>query len=94
MVFDSDPAKIGERAGEFVVRDADEMVQAIREAGIKVAMVCVPASVAQEVTNQLVEAGVEAILNYAPISLAVPEGVRVQYLDPSIGLQRMTYYLE
>jgi len=94
MVFDSDPAKIGERAGEFVVRDADEMVQAIRAAGIKVAMVCVPASVAQEVTNQLVEAGVEAILNYAPISLAVPEGVRVQYLDPSIGLQRMTYYLE
>jgi redox-sensing transcriptional repressor len=94
MVFDSDPAKIGERVGEFVVRDADEMVQAIREAGIKVAMVCIPASVAQEVTNQLVEAGVEAILNYAPISLAVPEGVRVQYLDPSIGLQRMTYYLE
>ncbi len=94
MVFDSDPAKIGERVGEFVVRDAHEIAQAIREAGIKVAMVCVPASAAQEVTNQLVEAGVEAILNYAPISLAVPEGVRVQYLDPSIGLQRMTYYLK
>jgi redox-sensing transcriptional repressor len=94
MVFDSDPVKIGRRAGEFVIRDAGEMVQAIREAGIKVAMVCVPASIAQEVTNQLVEAGVRAILNYAPISLSVPTGVRVQYLDPSIGLQRMTYYLE
>jgi redox-sensing transcriptional repressor len=94
MVFDSDPVKIGRRAGEFVIRDAEEMVQAIREAGIKVAMVCVPASIAQEVTNQLVEAGVRAILNYAPISLSVPTGVRVQYLDPSIGLQRMTYYLE
>jgi redox-sensing transcriptional repressor len=94
MVFDSDPVKIGKGAGEFIVRDAEEMVQAIREAGIKVAMVCVPASIAQEVTNQLVEAGVRAILNYAPISLSVPAGVRVQYLDPSIGLQRMTYYLE
>jgi redox-sensing transcriptional repressor len=57
-------------------------------------MVCVPAAVAQTVTTQLVEAGVKAILNYAPISLNVPNGVRVQYLDPSIGLQRMTYYLE
>jgi len=37
---------------------------------------------------------VKAILNYAPISLTIPPGVRVQYLDPSIGLQRMTYYLE
>jgi redox-sensing transcriptional repressor len=94
LVFDNDPAKIGERVGEFVVRDAREMGKAIREAGIRVAMVCVPATVAQVVTNQLVEAGVQAILNYAPISLSVPAGVRVQYLDPSIGLQRMTYYLD
>jgi redox-sensing transcriptional repressor len=94
MVFDNSPEKINERVGEFVVRDARDIVKAIRETNIKVAMVCVPAEVAQEVTNQLVEAGVKAILNYAPISLSVPEGVRVQYLDPSIGLQRMTYYLE
>jgi len=94
MVFDSDPAKIGKRAGSFTIRDTAEMASAIREAGIKVAMVCVPAEAAQEVANQLVEAGVQAILNYAPISLNVPAGVRVQHLDPSIGLQRMTYYLE
>ena len=93
MVFDSDPVKIGKGAGEFIVRDAEEMVQAIREAGIKVAMVCVPASIAQEVTNQLVEAGVRAILNYAPISLSVPKGVKVQHIDPATHLQRMTYYL-
>ena len=94
MVFDSDPAKIGGHVGEFVIRDAREIVKLIREAGIKVAMVCVPAVAAQDVANQLVEAGVRAILNYAPISLNVPEKVRVQYLDPSVGLQRMTYYLE
>jgi redox-sensing transcriptional repressor len=94
VVFDNDPSKVGEQVGEFVVRDAQEMGKAIKDAGIKVAMVCVPAAVAQDVTTQLVEAGVKAILNYAPISLAVPGGVRVQYLDPSIGLQRMTYYLD
>ena len=94
MVFDNDPAKIGEQIGEFIIQDARELVKAIREARIRVAMLCVPAAVAQAVTAQLVEAGVKAILNYAPISLSVPSGVRVQYLDPSIGLQRMTYYLD
>jgi len=93
MAFDNDPAKIGTHVGEFEVRDAKGMAEAIGGANIRVAMVCVPAEAAQEVTNQLVEAGVKAILNYAPISLSVPDGVRVQYLDPSIGLQRMTYYL-
>jgi redox-sensing transcriptional repressor len=93
MVFDNDPEKVGEKVGEFIVRDACELGKAIREAGIQVAMVCVPAAAAQAATNQLVEAGVKAILNYAPISLSVPDGIRVQYLDPAIGLQRMTYYL-
>jgi redox-sensing transcriptional repressor len=94
MVFDNAPDKISERVGEFIVRDTKDMVKAIQQSDIKVAMVCVPAEAAQEVANQLVEAGIKAILNYAPISLNVPDGVRVQYLDPSIGLQRMTYYLE
>jgi redox-sensing transcriptional repressor len=93
MVFDSDPMKIGGQVGDFLVRDSKEIVTAIQNAGIRLAMLCVPAAAAQEVTNLLVEAGVKAILNYAPISLNVPAGVRVQYLDPSIGLQRMTYYL-
>jgi redox-sensing transcriptional repressor len=93
MVFDNDPAKIGGQVGQFVVCDTKDLVTAVRTSGIKLAMLCVPAVAAQEVTNLLVEAGVKAILNYAPISLSVPPGVRVQYLDPSIGLQRMTYYL-
>jgi redox-sensing transcriptional repressor len=94
MVFDNDPAKIGGQVGNFIVRDTKELVPALQSSGIKLAMLCVPAVAAQEVTNLLVKAGVKAILNYAPISLSVPAGVRVQYLDPSIGLQRMTYYLD
>jgi redox-sensing transcriptional repressor len=94
MLFDNDPAKIGQELGEFVIRDMGELGPAVRQAGIKIAMLCVPAAVAQEVANQLVEAGVKAILNYAPINLSVPAGVRVQYLDPSTALQRMTYYIQ
>lgn len=93
MVFDNDKAKIGQKIGKFVIQDAAEMVEQVRQAGIQVAMLTVPASAAQEVTDQLVEAGVRAILNYAPISLNVPVGVRVQHIDPATHLQRMTYYL-
>ncbi len=94
MVFDNNPALIGKEVGGFVIQDAKTMVEAIRGAGIKIAMLTVPAAAAQEVANQMIEAGVKAILNYAPISLSVPTGVKLQYTDPAIGLQRMTYYVE
>lgn len=93
MVFDNDPQKIGTKAGDFTILDAGRMVESIRAAGAKVAMVTVPAAAAQQVADKLVEAGVKAILNYAPISINVPQGVRVQYIDPATHLQRMTYYL-
>ena len=92
-VFDGDLNKVGKRIGEFVISDASDIAKELRGTGIKIAMLCVPASAAQEVADKLVAAGVKAILNYAPISLNVPKSVKVQYLDPAIGLQRMTYYL-
>jgi redox-sensing transcriptional repressor len=94
VVFDSDPSKIGAPIGNYTVQDSANMVERIQSAGIKIAMIAVPASDAQHVADQLVKAGVKAILNYAPLSLNVPSDVRVQYIDPAIHLQRMTYYLE
>lgn len=93
MIFDADSTKVGERIGEFVVEDAEKIAEKIKSAGIKIAMLTVPASAAQSVADKLIQAGVRAILNYAPISLAVPNNVKVQYIDPSTHLQRMTYYL-
>ena len=93
MVFDNDQTKVGQKIGEFVVQDTSDIIEAIQEAGIQVAMLTVPAAAAQEVTDMLVKAGVKAILNYAPISLTVPENVHVQHIDPATHLQRMTYYL-
>ncbi|GAB4579181.1 MAG: redox-sensing transcriptional repressor Rex [Anaerolineales bacterium] len=93
MIFDNNPQKIGTKIDEFVIQDAAGMVEAIHKAGIKIAMIAVPAGAAQEVADQLVKAGVKAILNYAPISINVPQDVRVQYIDPVTHLQRMTYYL-
>ena len=93
MVFDNDPSKVGQQIGEFTVQDTADMIEEIKKADIVVAMLTVPAAAAQEVTDMLVKAGVKAILNYAPISLSVPEDVHVQHIDPATHLQRMTYYL-
>jgi redox-sensing transcriptional repressor len=93
MIFDNDPDKVGSTVGDFTVQETSCMTEVIQEAGIQVGMIAVPAVHAQEVADQLVKAGVKAILNYAPISLNVPAEVRVQYIDPAIHLQRMTYYL-
>lgn len=94
MVFDNDPQKIGQKVGNFEVLDLSVMAEKIKQNKIKIAMLTVPASVAQEVADQLVKAGVKGILNYAPISLSVPPGVRVQHIDPATHLQRMTYYID
>ncbi len=93
MVFDNDPGKIGQRAGEYEILDIATMVEKIKEKKIKIAMLTLPARAAQEMTDQLVKAGIKAILNYAPISLNAPRDVHVQHTDPVTHLQRMTYYL-
>lgn len=93
IIFDNDPSKIGQKIGEFTIEDSTKMVERIREAGIKIAMMTIPASAAQGVADKLVQAGVKAILNYAPISINVPDHVRIQYIDPATHLQRMTYYI-
>lgn len=94
LLFDHDPAKIGEKVGDLVIRDVKELVSAIRAEEVKMAMLAVPATAAQQVADKLVEAGVKAILNYAPVSISLPSHVRLQYIDPVIGLQRMSYYLD
>jgi redox-sensing transcriptional repressor len=93
MIFDVSEEKIGSQIGDFVVQDIANLEDTIRKSNIKVAMLAVPAASAQEVTDKLVKAGIKAILNYAPLSIVVPADVHVQYIDPSIHLQRMTYYL-
>ncbi len=92
-LFDISPEKVGLRIGAFVVLPVSKMSETIRKDGIKIAMLAVPAEHAQTVADQLVEAGVQAILNYAPININVPDNVQIQYIDPVTHLQHMTYYL-
>lgn len=93
MVFDSDEKKIGQSIGDFVIQDIADLIPATRGKDIRIAMLSVPSSKAQEVTNKLIDAGITEILNYAPINLNVPDNVHVEYNDPVIQLQKMSYHL-
>jgi redox-sensing transcriptional repressor len=94
LVFDSDPAKVGQILEAFTVESMDTMVEKIRAEKIHIAMIAVPAPAAQKVADLLIKAGVKAILNYAPTTLSMPRGVSVQNIDPAAHMQHMTYYLE
>ena len=92
-IFDNDPAKVGQKTNGKEVHDIKNLAKIVAKLKIKMAIIAVPASAAQTVSDILIEAGIRAILNYAPITLTVPESVQVQYIDPVVHLQRMTYYL-
>ena len=93
MIFDKDKNKVGQKIDDFTIEDAANLIEKVKAADIKIAMLTIPAPAAQEIADKLVQAGVKAILNYAPINLNVPKNVKVQYIDPATHLQRMTYYL-
>ena len=94
MIFDADEHKVGKQIGKLEIHHVSNLKEKVRAAGVKIGMLTVPASVAQKVAEELTEAGVQAILNYAPVPLSVPKHVRVQHIDPIIQLQHMTFYLE
>jgi redox-sensing transcriptional repressor len=92
-LFDSSPEKIGIDVNSMRVHPFERIKEIVGEQGIRMAIIAVPAGHAQEVADQLVAAGVRAILNYAPTVLQVPDGVWVRYIDPVAVLHSLTYYL-
>jgi redox-sensing transcriptional repressor len=92
-LFDADPSKVGKLIDGLTIMPMERLTSEIQQLDIQIAIIAVPASAAQEVADLLVEAGVRAILNYAPRVLQVPEHVRVRDIDPVAALQSMTYYL-
>lgn len=92
-IFDNDPAKIGQEMAGIVVQSQAELAETIQCHKVQMAILAVPATAAQEIADQLTEAGIKAILNYAPTNLIVPPQIQLRYSDPVLQMQRMTYYL-
>jgi len=91
--FENDPKLIGKKVSGVPIEDIVKLETSLRDKKVDIAIVAVPLSDAQVVVDKLVQSGIRAILNYAPICVSVPRGVRLQGIDPVLALQGMTFYL-
>ncbi len=72
----------------------DSVDEYVHKYKCQIAIMAVPAEAAQAVADRLIEVGIKSILCYAPITLNRPKHIRVEYIDPVIHFQHMTFYLE
>ncbi len=91
--FDSHPEKVRAENARVPVLSFATVAAFIQEHTVKLAILAVPASVAQQVVNELVAAGVQAILNFAPVVLEVPDNVVVNNVDLAVELENLSYFI-
>lgn len=92
-VLDADLNKIGNKVGAITVQSMKELNTVVKENDIKLGIMTVPAEAAQQVADQLVEAGIKAIWNFAPTRLYLPDDVVVRNEDLAVGIVSLIYHL-
>ncbi|MCC3376486.1 redox-sensing transcriptional repressor Rex [Cohnella sp. REN36] len=92
-VFDADPSKEGIVINNLTVEPMSKLPQVVREKEISIGIITVPAAEAQNVADRFVEAGVRAILNFAPTVIRTPEDVRIHHADFTSELLSLAYYM-
>lgn len=94
-LFDNDRQKIGKRFGDgrSLVHDVERLATIIRDEAIDVMVIAVPAKAAQRVLNQVMSAGIKAVLNFAPVPLNSRKGVKVKTVDLTTSLESLSYFL-
>jgi redox-sensing transcriptional repressor len=91
--FDDNPNVVGQPVAGLMVKSMDQLDAEVKEKDISIAIVAVPTEHTQGVVDRLVQCGIRAVLNYAPITPQVIDGVKIRNIDPVLSLQSMTYYL-
>ena len=89
--FDADPAKVGHVVQGLTIQPLDELAATVKAKGIRLGMIVVPADRAQEAADRLVAAGVEGIVNFAPVTLALPPHVQNVGVDLAIELEQLSF---
>jgi redox-sensing transcriptional repressor len=92
--FDAEPRRQRDKKIKQPVIGMEQLPEFIREHNVKMAILSVPAAVAQAVANSLVESGILGILNFAPIVLTVPEDVMVNNVNLAIELENLSYFIQ
>ncbi len=90
-VFDSDPGKVSKRLADFRIQPLAELPETIVQNSIRLGIIAVPADAAQDVADLLVSAGIRGILNFAPVSLVVPQDVGVATVDLAVQLEQLSF---
>lgn len=93
-VFDADDAKTGTRINHLTVQPMKELAATVEEMDITVGIITVPAPEAQNVADQFVAAGIRGILNFAPVVLKAPPGVRIHHADFTAELLSLAYFMD
>jgi len=93
LAFDSDPDKIGKVIHGVTVRDEDNLQRDVQAENVDIAVIAIPASVAQGAVDRVVAGGVKAILNFAPINITVPEGVYIRHENMAIEIEALSFAL-
>jgi len=92
--FDAEPRRKRDKEIKQPIYGMDELPEFVKKQNVKMAILTVPAAVAQEVANHLIEAGVTGILNFSPIVLSVPEEVMVNNVNLAIELENLSYFTQ
>ncbi|MEP0773807.1 MAG: redox-sensing transcriptional repressor Rex [Acidobacteriota bacterium] len=93
-VLDADPHKVGKRIpGGLAVEPAGDLARIVKERRVHIAVITVPATSAQRVYDELVEAGVQAVLNFAPTQLKGHPEVKLKSVDLKINLELLSFFL-
>ncbi|MHB2154287.1 redox-sensing transcriptional repressor Rex [Calditrichota bacterium GD2] len=92
-LFDNDPKKVGQEIGGLKIHHMDSVCNVVKDEKIEIAIIAVPAKVAQSVVDNLVKCGVKAFLNFAPITIKAPGDVMVKNENMSIELEALSYFL-
>jgi redox-sensing transcriptional repressor len=91
--IDVDPQKIGRKVGGLTVRSADQLAEVLRESGAEIGVLAVPAEAAQENYDRLADAGIKAVLNFAPVRVKRRPGVPLKNVDLRINLEELAFFL-
>ncbi|ASK61233.1 redox-sensing transcriptional repressor Rex [Virgibacillus phasianinus] len=92
MAFDAEPSKVGTEIGGVPVYHIDQLAEKMK--GVHVAILTVPSTEADGITELLVKTGVSGILNFTPARLTVPDHIRVHHIDLAVELQALVYFLK
>ncbi|MFT8323062.1 MAG: redox-sensing transcriptional repressor Rex [Bacillus sp. (in: firmicutes)] len=94
VAFDIVEDKVNEKISDVTIYHMDDLEKVIRENDIQVAILTVPATVAQTITDRLVNSSIKGILNFTPARLSVPSNVRIHHIDLAVELQSLVYFLK